>query len=153
MDFNYEITLASLLPSTPKIIALLLLFTSAICFRRTWEPQDSQAHRRPPCHFSRKLTFIPSAVKPIAKESKFQELEFYKDLFFKLQNVEHDLEVLPLARQAILFLLSEALSEYTKRKSHPSILSMETFNKEELSQFLQNHQKEIDHRDLSTPSA
>ncbi|KAJ6149682.1 hypothetical protein N7471_000881 [Penicillium samsonianum] len=42
--------------------------------------------------------------------------------------------------------MSEALSEYTKRKSHPSILSMETFNKEELSQFLQDHQKNVTDR-------
>ncbi|KAJ5696851.1 hypothetical protein N7536_007263 [Penicillium majusculum] len=147
MGFDYEIPLPSFLPSPiSKTVALLLLFTAAFCFRRIWKPQNSQAPRRTPLHFSRKLTFTPSAVKPIAKESGFQELEFYKSLFFKLQNVEHNPEVLPLARQAILFLLSEALGEYTKRESHHSILSMETFNKAELSQFLQKHQKDVTDR-------
>ncbi|KAJ5920243.1 hypothetical protein N7516_011101 [Penicillium verrucosum] len=147
MRFDYEIPLASILPSPiSKIVALLLLYAAAFCFRRIWKLRDSHTHLRTPLHFARKLTFIPSAVKPTAKESGFQELEFYKSLFFRLQNVEHNPEVLPLARQGIMFLISEALSEYTKRDSHSSILSMETFNKEELSQFLQKHQKDVTDR-------
>ncbi|CAI7636524.1 unnamed protein product [Penicillium crustosum] len=147
MGFDCEIRLGSFLPSSiSKAIALLLLLTAAFCFRRIWKPQHNRAPLQTPLHFPRKSTSIPSAVKPIAKESRFQELEFYKSLFFKLQNVEHNPEVLPLARQAILFLLSEALSEYTKRESHPNILSIETFNEEELSQFLQKHQKDVTDR-------
>lgn len=146
MDFNYEILLASFLPSPILKIITLLLATAALCLYQILKSQERQPRRRTPLHFLKKLTFIPSAVKPVAKESGFQELEFYKDLFFKLQNEEYNPEVLPLGRQAILFLLSEALSNYTKRESHPSILSMETFNKEELSQFLQNHQKDVTDR-------
>jgi hypothetical protein len=144
MDFNYEIPLASFLPSSiSKIIAILFLFAAAFYLRKS---QDSLPRRLTPPRFLRKLNFISSSVKPIAKESRFQELEFYKTLFFKMQNEEYNPEVSPLGRQAILFLLSEALSKYTKRESHPSILSMETFNKEELSQFLQNHQKDVTNR-------
>lgn len=145
--FNYEIPFASFLPvSVSTIIASLLLLTTVFCVRRIWNPHDSQLCRPKHPHFPRKLTHVRSAVKPIAKDSGFQELEFYKSLLFRLQNVEDHPEVSPLARQTILFLLSESLSEYTKRKSHSSILSLVTFNREELSQFLQDHQKNVTDR-------
>ncbi|KAJ5094748.1 hypothetical protein N7456_010609 [Penicillium angulare] len=146
MDFklNYEIVLTFLVPSSiSRTIASLLLFTAVFCLRRIWKAQESQSPRGTHLYSPPKSRFIPSAAKPIAKDSGFQELEFYKSLFFKLQNVEYHPEVSPIARQGILFLLSEALREYTKRESHSSIISMVTFNKEDLSQFLQNHQKSV----------
>ncbi|KAJ5263965.1 hypothetical protein N7478_011570 [Penicillium angulare] len=146
MDFksSYGTVLAFFVPSSmSKIIASLLLFTAAFCLRRILKVQDNEPPQGTNLHYSRKSRFIPSAIKPIAKDSGFHELEFYKSLFFKLQNVEYHSEVLPLARQGILFLLSEALRDYTKRESHSSIISMVNFNKEELSQFLQNHQKNV----------
>lgn len=141
--FNYETPFVSFLPlSGSTIIASLLLLITVLFLRRTWNSPDSQLCRPTPVHFP-KLTHIRSLVKPIAKDSGFQELEFYKSLFFRLQNVEDHPEVSPLARQTILFLLSEALSEYAKSKSHFSILSLETFNREYLYQFLQDHQKNV----------
>ena len=144
--FDYDILFASLLPSPiSKIIASLALvtFTTAFCVRQLWKTQDSQSRRPVPLPFSKNSTFIPSIGKPIAKDSGFQELEFYKSLFFRLQNVEYYPEASPVARQTILLLLSEALSEYTKTKSQSSILSIETFDKAHLARFLSDHQNSV----------
>jgi hypothetical protein len=77
LDFNYEILLASFPPSPIlKIIAILTRYRRILSLPNL-KSQERQPRRRTPLHLLRKLTFIPSSVKPIAKESGFQELEFY----------------------------------------------------------------------------
>lgn len=74
--------------------------------------------------------------------ASMRELEFYKKLYFKLQNLEEHPEIIPIARQVFLALLSEALEDYSKAPD-TNILSMKHFDKGALSLFLQSHQDNV----------
>ncbi|CAI7662645.1 unnamed protein product [Penicillium pancosmium] len=74
--------------------------------------------------------------------ASMRELEFYKKLYFKLQNLEEHPEIIPIARQVFLALLSEALEDYSKAPN-TNILSMKHFDKGELALFLQSHQDNV----------
>ncbi|RFU25077.1 hypothetical protein B7463_g11256, partial [Scytalidium lignicola] len=71
-----------------------------------------------------------------------RELEFYKELYFKLQNLEEHPDTIPMARQALLVLLSQALEDYNKALD-TSILAIKQFDKNELARFLQSHQDNV----------
>ncbi|EED17302.1 conserved hypothetical protein [Talaromyces stipitatus ATCC 10500] len=71
-----------------------------------------------------------------------RELEFYKGLYFKLQNLEEHSDVIPVARQAFLVLLSQALEDYAKAPE-TNILSVQHFDSEALSRFLRNDQNGV----------
>ena len=68
-----------------------------------------------------------------------REIEFYKSLYFKLQNLEEHPDVIPVARQVFLVLLSQALEDYAKAPE-TNILSVQHFDSEALSRFLRNDQ-------------
>ncbi|CAG8181981.1 unnamed protein product [Penicillium nalgiovense] len=73
------------------------------------------------------------------------ELEFYKDLYFKLQNLEEHREIMPIARRAFLVLMSQALEDCDKG-SETSILAIKQFDKSEVAHFLQNDQDNVTSR-------
>ncbi|KAJ5916837.1 hypothetical protein N7504_000852 [Penicillium tannophilum] len=83
-----------------------------------------------------------TAVKADAEWTSTRELEFYKELYFKLQNLEEHSDTIPIARQAFLVLLSQALEDYVKAPD-TNILSIKHFDKEELARFLQRHQDDV----------
>lgn len=88
----------------------------------------------------------PKKLKPAPTSNSewksMRELEFYKTLYFKLQNLENHLEIIPKARQVFLALLSEALEDYSKAPN-TNILSLKHFDKNELALFLQSHQDNV----------
>ncbi|KAJ5109746.1 hypothetical protein N7532_002391 [Penicillium argentinense] len=142
MGFN-EVILN--LPQPPSIWFVLIATTvSALLYpfilsrKSRIDGSDEKLSNRLPENPKR---FRP-ATKPTAPELSFRELEFYKDLFFKLQNLESYPDVLPIARQSILWLLSEALKDYTK-SPQTNILSLETFDEEKLCRFLGDHHSRV----------
>ncbi|KAJ5171768.1 hypothetical protein N7492_004361 [Penicillium capsulatum] len=82
------------------------------------------------------------AVTAHSEWTPTRELEFYKELYFKLQNLEEYSQVVPIARQTFLLLLSQALEDYS-RTPDASILSIKHFNKDELALFLQRDQDNV----------
>ncbi|OJI96678.1 hypothetical protein ASPVEDRAFT_121146 [Aspergillus versicolor CBS 583.65] len=81
-----------------------------------------------------------------AEDSKWtarRELEFYKELFFKLQNLEDFPDTKPLGRQTFLTLLSQALDDYVKAPSSSSILSIKDFDEKQLARFLDREQDNV----------
>lgn len=85
----------------------------------------------------------PNAAED-AKWTARGELEFYKELFFKLQNLEDFPDTKPLGRQTFLILLSHALEDYVKApSSRSSILSIKHFDEKELARFLDSQQDNV----------
>jgi hypothetical protein len=81
----------------------------------------------------------PQGSKSNAEWTSTKELEFYKELYFKLQNLEEHSATLPTARRALQILLSQALED-SIQSSGTNILSIKHFDKKELSRFLQSQQ-------------
>ncbi|CAG7958760.1 hypothetical protein PENNAL_c0026G08504 [Penicillium nalgiovense] len=90
----------------------------------------------------RKRLKEPPAATTNAEWTSMRELEFYKELYFKLQNLEEHTDTVPIARRAFLVLVSQALEDYGKAPN-TNILSIEHFDKNELACFLQSHQDKV----------
>ncbi|KAF9889281.1 hypothetical protein FE257_007389 [Aspergillus nanangensis] len=75
--------------------------------------------------------------------TSLSELEFYKELYFKFQNLEQFPETIPTGRQTFLLLLSQALKDYVEAPSTSSILSIKHCDEKEVARFLQSHQDEV----------
>ena len=65
-----------------------------------------------------------------------QQMKLYKEMYFKLHNLERHPDVLPEARKLLTALTSEALLKAFKDPDH-GILSIEVFEPQRLVQFLQ----------------
>ncbi|PKY09438.1 hypothetical protein P168DRAFT_247938 [Aspergillus campestris IBT 28561] len=72
-----------------------------------------------------------------------RESEFYKELFFKLQNLEEFPDTIPTGREIFLLLLSQALKDHVEAPHTSSILSIKHFDEKELARSLQDHQDEV----------
>ncbi|PLB33267.1 iron-containing redox enzyme family protein [Aspergillus candidus] len=72
-----------------------------------------------------------------------RESEFYKELFFKLQNLEEFPDTIPTGRKVFLLLLSQALKDHVEAPHTSSILSVKYFEEKELARSLQDHQDEV----------
>lgn len=88
---------------------------------------------------------VQHTVKRTQEQTSFSEMEFYKGLFFKLQNIEYFPEAVPIARQSLLWLLSEALKDFSK-KPDDTILSIQQFETKKLAKFLENHHQYVTER-------
>lgn len=67
-----------------------------------------------------------------------------KDLYYRLQNLEKYPDILPQARDTLLFLFSEALESLAAKISSVSgILSIDQYNKEKLADFIHNEQDKV----------
>lgn len=64
-----------------------------------------------------------------------RELRLYKDLYFKLQNLERFPEILPQSRDLLISLFSETLAD-ARNGPEPGILSVENYTPENLACFL-----------------
>ncbi|KAK8164390.1 hypothetical protein IWX90DRAFT_257993 [Phyllosticta citrichinensis] len=86
----------------------------------------------------------PDVLKWASREPsapEYEQLQLYKKLYHEVQNLEEFPDVLPLARNTLICLLSETLcGEQSRPKG--SILSLERYSKEVLRKFLQ-HQDEV----------
>lgn len=124
---------------------LVLICTSALTFLY-WKPFKSHPKVERSDDLlaqGRKRVKDPRpAVKAITDWPCTRELEFYKGLYFKLQNLEEHSDTLLTARHAFLVLLSQALEDYTKAPD-TNILSIQHFDKQALANFLQSHQDDV----------
>jgi hypothetical protein len=78
-------------------------------------------------------------------DAKGDELEVYKQLYFKLHNLEHHPEILPECRKLLLSLLSSTLADALE-ESGSGILSVETFSRDGLNHFLKEKDVDVTNR-------
>lgn len=71
-----------------------------------------------------------------------KDIRLFKDLYYKLQNLERFPEILPQARDLLISLFNETLANALK-SPEPGILSIEQYTAENLSQFLQEENGRI----------
>ena len=71
-----------------------------------------------------------------------KDIRLFKDLYYKLQNLERFPEILPQARDLLISLFNETLASALK-SPEPGILSVEQYTPENLSQFLQEENSRI----------
>ena len=71
-----------------------------------------------------------------------KDLRLFKDLYYKLQNLERFPEILPQARDLLISLFNETLAGALKNPE-PGILSVEHYTPENLSRFLQEDNSRI----------
>lgn len=81
-----------------------------------------------------------SEEKPHRKDCP--DLLQYKDLFYKVQNLEKFPEILPEARDLLLTLFAETI-EVARKASEPGILSVDQYSPESLIEHLQNEHDNI----------
>lgn len=70
------------------------------------------------------------------------EIELYKEIYFKLQNLEDHPSVVPRAKDLLLSLFSATL-KHASSQSTPGILSIESFGEDKLKNFLEAEQEAV----------
>lgn len=70
------------------------------------------------------------------ENAQLQDVQFHKELYFKLQNLDQHPEILPQARDLLISMFSETLAESAQRPTS-GILSMEHYSREGLAKFIQ----------------
>ncbi|KAF3089147.1 hypothetical protein TWF594_010977 [Orbilia oligospora] len=74
-----------------------------------------------------------SETEPCIHTQSDDQLQFHKQLYFKLQNLERYPEILPQARDVLISLLSETLQRAARLSD--GILSLKSYDREELLEF------------------
>ncbi|KAF3172068.1 hypothetical protein TWF788_009511 [Orbilia oligospora] len=74
-----------------------------------------------------------SETEPCIHTQTDDQLQFHKQLYFKLQNLERYPEILPQARDVLISLLSETLQRAARLSD--GILSLKSYDREELLEF------------------
>ena len=87
----------------------------------------------------------PNGADTESQTAKENELEFYKEFYFKLQNLEDFPETKRRAQELFTALLSQALRDFSSAEDK-SILSLGHFDKDDLAKFMQCHQERISTR-------
>lgn len=82
---------------------------------------------------------------PHQNEKVDKQLETYKQLYFKLHNLEYHAEILPECRQLLLSLLSSTLTDAFK-EPESGILSIHSFSRKSLSEFLKKKDANVTNR-------
>ena len=77
------------------------------------------------------------AVPEKEQDDQPGEIQLYKDVYFKLQNLDRFPEILPQARDLLISLLTETLAEAITGPD-AGILSIEQYTPESLLEFLQS---------------
>ena len=75
-------------------------------------------------------------------DHQIKDIHLFKDLYFKLQNLERFPEVLPQSRDLLVSLLAECLGD-ASRSQQANILSIERYAPESLASFLQSETDQI----------
>ena len=70
------------------------------------------------------------------ENGQLRELRIYRDLYFKLHNLEQFTEILPRSRDLLISLFAKTLAD-AHTQSEPGILSVEQYSREGLISFLQ----------------
>ncbi|KAA8646664.1 iron-containing redox enzyme family protein [Aspergillus tanneri] len=76
-------------------------------------------------------------------ESLSESLEYYKSLYFKLQNIEQHQDILSEARDLLLCLLSESV-EFSEDSQKRGIFAIESFTEDNLYGFLQTSHQDVE---------
>ncbi len=66
------------------------------------------------------------------------EMSAYKDMYYKLHNLEEFPEVLPHARNQLIAFFAETLDTAIKERPDESILRLRTYSREELTNFMRD---------------
>lgn len=85
------------------------------------------------------------SLKSIDEETNSPELAGLKDLYYKLQNLEHHPEILPECRQLLLSLLSSTLAD-ASTEPQSGILSVPEFSRDSLAVFLKRKDDDVTKR-------
>ncbi|KAL5320679.1 hypothetical protein ACEPPN_011489 [Leptodophora sp. 'Broadleaf-Isolate-01'] len=93
--------------------------------------------------FSTERTTTSRTKKYILDASEEQQIRHYRELYFKLQNLEDYPEILSLAREELVKLLCESFSSEKPLETGTSILDIETYNRQELETFVSARNEDI----------
>lgn len=94
----------------------------------------STFNEKRPSGFARTITETENA--------QVQEMQFHKELYYKLQNLDQYPEILPRARDLLISMFSETLAAALK-KSQSGILSVKQYTREGLTTFIQTKDDEM----------
>ncbi|KAK6339763.1 hypothetical protein TWF718_009157 [Orbilia javanica] len=102
------------------------------------DPSDDQGVSTPDLERYLKHEIEDAGARPSQAEAACDfktddQLQFHKELYFKLQNLEQYPEILPQARDELISLLSETLERASQLSG--GILSLRTYSREELLEF------------------
>ncbi|RAO65557.1 uncharacterized protein BHQ10_001569 [Talaromyces amestolkiae] len=144
MSFKFESTIANHQAGFPGnlvlICAFVIAFLSWKLFKGYLKTEGSNDLSTP--GLKELKGFKEPRPYTTATVSSARELEFYKSLYYKLQNLEEHPDIIPVARQAFLVLLSQAVEDYAKAPE-TNILSVQHFDSDALSRFLMNDQDDV----------
>lgn len=90
------------------------------------------AHKDTPCELGKE---VPGAVAATDEVIANEELQSYKQLYYKLHNLEHHVDILPECHEILTSLLSATIGEAYTHKGD-TILNLEVFSAEKLRRFL-----------------
>lgn len=76
-------------------------------------------------------------------EDESPELSAHKDMYYKLHNLEEFPEVLPRARDQLISFFAETLDTASKERPHGSILSLDAYSSEGLTNFMRARDEEV----------
>ncbi|CAP93665.1 hypothetical protein EN45_039410 [Penicillium chrysogenum] len=143
MALEFDLVIANRQVAFSGILILICTCIAIVLYLRNPKPPPRPERSNDLFGHGRKRFKEPRpAVTTNAEWASMRELEFYKELYFKLQNLEEHSDTIPKARKAFLVLLSQALEDYDKALD-TNILSINRFDKNELVRFLQNHQDRV----------
>lgn len=141
MSFKFELAIAN---NQAGFSGILILICASVIAFLSW--RTFKGYLKPKVSDDPSPRGFKGLKKPhpffTATSGSARELEFYKSLYFKLQNLEEHADVISVARQVFLVLLSQALEDYSKAPE-TNILSVQHFGSEALSRFLQNDQNGV----------
>lgn len=145
MGFSNEV---EILPLTHLSFGLLVAalfctaFVSAFRAGKYFPHNELKEKVRPSLSVKREPVPIRQTAKLATEQTAFSEMELYKGLYFKLQHLEDYPEVIPIAKQSLLWLLSEGLKDFSKNRED-NILSIRDFDKDKLAKFLSDHHQKV----------
>lgn len=80
---------------------------------------------------------------PLNHENESPEMSAHKDMYHKLHNLEDFPLVLPSARDQLIALFAETLDVAKKERLNESILSLDTYSREGLTDFMKSRDEEV----------
>lgn len=123
------------------LIVLFSLFCIGFACLRPGVMSFTYPYRSP---FSKKSKAVLSSAGPAPELSQARQPNLYKRLYHQLHNIEDNPQVLPEARDALVALFSEAITEAQSRLGkNGGIFAIEHFDPEALSNFIRTQDDDI----------
>ncbi|KAJ5787328.1 hypothetical protein N7457_002318 [Penicillium paradoxum] len=142
MFVGFDLVVKNAWVTVSGILVLMSISMIAFLYSRAFRPHRKLERSNSLSAQERKRFKTPRYLKSNAEWIYTKELEFYKELYFKLQSLEEHSDTIPTARQAFQILLSQALEDSVKAPG-TNILSIKQFDKKELARFLQSQQDDV----------